>query len=167
MLKKGLLVYAVLVFLFFVLLALSVFAVVESKKIVENYQQRQTAIDTYNKLDLDKSYVAVGFSDSKATEIFSANYGRDSGRQATFDDLEKQITAAGFAKVESPDNGSFARQDHYQNDQGQSIYVSIATSAWHNAMTYGTELPDPRSKEATEQGPVYVTIDVDLGNDKH
>ncbi len=166
MLKKGLFVYAALVFLFFILIALSAFTVIESKKILSNYEHRQEAMSIYSDLDLDKSYIEAGTSINTDHESYTINYGRNADRSDTFDDLAKQITAAGFTKVESPDNGDFARQDSYQNDDGQTIQVAIETAAWHNGMLYGSELPDTQSKQALEQGPVYVTIKLNLDDEK-
>ena len=175
MLKKGLLVYAALVFLFFILFALSAFAVIESKKIYDNYQRQQEVMSIYQDLKLDETYrlddmdvytsTVADTSDSKHGQTSSITYGRNADRQATFADLEKRIKAAGFTKVDNPDHGELARQDHYENDDGEVIRVSIETAAWHEAMLYGTELPTPQSKQANIEGPVYITIKVGLGDD--
>lgn len=172
MLKKSLLVYAVLVFLFFILITLSAFALVESNKIYHNNQRYHAITSIYQNLGLDESYRHAGFDvfgekrtyawDDARSQSSSMSYGRNADRSATFKDLQTKIEAAGFHKIDGPNYGELARQDHYKNDQGQFIRVSIETAAWHEAMLYGTAFPRPQSAEANEQGPVYVTIKVNL-----
>ena len=158
LLKKGILVYSLLVFIFFVLISLSAFALVESKNALDFHERRQDVAKIYENLNLDRSYWPASKVEQADSKSYFANYGRDASRSDTFDDLNRRISSAGFIKINSTDKFTLAREDNYKNDKGQTITVTIETAQWHNATIYGTEFPSPESKQATEQGPVYVTI---------
>ena len=100
--------------------------------------------------------------DSSRSLSSSVEYGKNASVSATFDDLKNRIVQAGFEQVDGPNYGPVARQDHYKNSDGQYIRVSVESKAWHDAMLYGLEAPAAQSLEATENGPVYVTIRVNL-----
>lgn len=165
-LKKGIVVYALLVFIIFVLTALSVFTVVELKKAVQMHQYEQEVIAMYESLDLDETYQTADINiagintDFDAEKITSTvSYGRDASRPATFDDIEKHMNEAGYSKVASKNADTVSRKDYYKNADDNQLIVSITTVGWRNAFTYGTELPDIASDAATTTGPVYVTIE--------
>lgn len=92
----------------------------------------------------------------------SVEYGRNANVSETFDDLKTHIEAAGFKQIEGPNYGAAARQDHYRNDQGEYIRVSVWSKAFSDAIVYGSSMPEPHSPKQTEIGPAYVTIKVNL-----
>lgn len=170
-LKKGLFVYAVLIFLLFILVTLSAFALLEYRHKIAEYDYRQTAWEITNSLGLENDgYTAVNADVTYTSSLLDDNedataaiftYGRNSTRSATFASLEKQLKAAGFTKVGSELEDTVARQDVYENSDEDTVSISVTTAAWNNARLYGTELPDPNSTAATEDGPSYVAIEVE------
>ena len=172
MLKKGIVIYSMLVFLGFILVSLSALALTGAV-VAHNNNQRLDRINTiYTDLELDDSYRVADsniFGDKRAydwgegrTFASSLSFGRNANRIETFDDLKTHIEAAGFEQIEGPNYGDIARQDHYRSAQGEYIRVSIDTKAWHDAILYGTSAPQPGSDTATKTGPVYITIKVNL-----
>ncbi|HEY1085370.1 MAG TPA: hypothetical protein VGE34_01435 [Candidatus Saccharimonadales bacterium] len=141
-----------------------------------NTQQQQARemriVAIYDSLKLGDSYriarqdifgdVRVNPTEEHGIESSVTEYGKDATRSETFNDLEKHITQAGFTKTSSSSASLYHRQDHYKNDKGEYIRVSIETSAVRNSIIYGTRWPKPQSKDMLETGPVYVTIDVNL-----
>jgi hypothetical protein len=172
MLKKGLVVYAAIIFLGFILLTLSIYTVSQLTYAYQAEQRLDRIKQVYVSLDLDDSYRVAGGEifgekriyewDESRTYASSAYFGRDADRSETFADLRAHIESAGFEQIEGPDYADISRQDHYRSDDGEYIRVSIDTAAWHSAMLYGTELPEPGSPASDETGPVYVTIKVNL-----
>ena len=172
MLKKGLVGYAILLFVGFILVSLSIFAVVETRTAYLEHQRETRIAEIYEDLELDDTYRVADVSifgekkkyswDEERTHASVVSYGRDADRSETFDDIQRRLESAGFRQIESPDYGNVGRQDHYTNDAGEFVRVSVDTVAWHNAMLYGTQIPNRSSDAANETGPVYVTIKVNL-----
>ncbi len=172
LLRKGVVVYSLIVFFAFVLLSLSALSIVNARSTYIAHERFTQITSIYSKLNLGDSYRVAGSNvfgdkrvydwDSSRTESSSVEYGRDADRTETFADLKSKIEAAGFTQIEGPDYGQVARQDHYVDAAGHYIRVSIETKAWHDALVYGTAFPDPNSAELLERGPVYVTIRVNL-----
>lgn len=172
LLRKGLVVYAMIVFIAFVMISLSALALVSAKHTYTVYERENRIAAIYNGLNLDDSY-QVDYAnvfgekraypwDSSRTMASSVSYGRNAGRDATFADINTRIVNAGFEQIEGPNYGEVARQDHYTNEFGEFIRVSIETRAQRDASVYGTEAPSPDSIAADKNGPVYVTIRVNL-----
>ncbi|NCU38588.1 hypothetical protein EOL96_06050 [Candidatus Saccharibacteria bacterium] len=166
MLRKSLATYATIVFIAFILVSLSAFTIVETNRIRENYDRETRVSDIYNSLDLDSSYRVASvdiYGDAITSEV---EYGHNADRAETFAELKEQIELAGFKPADSPDYGPLSREDRYVNDRGDTIRVSVDTKAVHAATLYGINFPDAASDAALEDGPVYVTIKVDLADKK-
>lgn len=137
-----------------------------------NSQRLDRIQSIYASLKLDDSYREARsdiFGDKRVydwdkgrTWSSSIEYGKNSSRSETFNDLKKRITAAGFKQIPGPNYGEVARQDHYKSDKNEYIRVSVDTSAVYDGILYGTDWPSPQTKDATENAPVYVTIKVNL-----
>lgn len=162
------------IFIGFILITLSVYAVVNLNT-TNSDQKRFDKIDyIYSSLNLDDSYRMVDsdvFGDKRVYDwddgrTFSSQkeFKRDADRSDTFDDLRERITTAGFDQISGPGYGDAARQDHYKSSEGEYIRVSIYTEALYLAMFSQdkTEYPKPGSTKQLETGPVYVTIKVNL-----
>lgn len=142
---------------------------------VDIYQQRDREmriVAVYDNLKLDDSYriakqdifgdLRVNPNKERGIESSVTEYGKNASRSRTFADLEKHIKQAGFTKIGTSNYAAASHQDRYRNNKGESIRVSVQTSAVHNAGLYGTSMPKPGSEEMLEKGPVYVTIKVNL-----
>jgi hypothetical protein len=169
---KRLVAYPVIIFVAFILIALSAYTI---SSLVVNYQgnQRQSKIeDVYSSLNLDDSYRSESSNilrekvvyEWDASRSYSSvmTFGRNAGREETFQDLKSKIEAAGFEQIEGPGYGDIARQDHYKNSAGQYIRVTVETRAMYDSILYGTDYPEATSEAALETGPVHVTIKVNL-----
>lgn len=174
LLKKSVLVYSLLVFISFALIVFVLGTVMLGIRSQEHEVRKNRILDVYSSLKLGDGYridkVDV-FGDKRPYEwdknrsySSSIGYGRQANASETFADLKTHIEAAGFSQIKGPDYGDTAptRQDHYKNNEGEYIRVSVAPKAWHDALLYGTQTPAPSSAEMTETGPVYVTIKVNL-----
>lgn len=177
LLKKGIFIYSLLVFIIFALIVFVSGSVLMGKEYQTNQARKQRILDIYSSLNLGEDYRTdkidvfgdkrpYGSEDWNKGRTFSSSmtYGHQASASETFSDLKQRIETAGFTQITGPDYGSTApaRQDHYKNDRGEYIRVSVAPKAWHDALVYGTALPAPQSPEMTETGPVYVTIKVNL-----
>ena len=172
LLKKGLLVYALVVFLLFILVSLSALVIAHTVQAYGDHQRLTRIQQIYESLELDDSYRMADADifgdkrvyewDTSRTYASAISYGRNADRTETFKDLKKQIEAAGFEQINGPNYGEVARQDHYRSVDGEYIRVSIDTRAMYDSMLYGTDYPKPGSDAQIENGPVYITIKVNL-----
>lgn len=172
LLRKSMVVYVSLVFIGFVLVSLSTLAIVSANRTYSIYERENRISDIYNSLKLDSTYRFANADifgekrpyswDKGRTMASSVSYGRNAGRAATFADLKIRILNAGFTQIEGPDYGEIARQDHYVNDFGEYVRVSIDTEEQYSSLLYGTDYPSAQSIISDEDGPVYVTIRVNL-----
>ncbi len=168
MLKKGLVVYATLVFLFFILIAMSAFTVVELSKAITTHNREEALVTLQSDFALSGTYQLVELNPSIGDDdsrVISLAYGRDATRSDTFDDIEERLTAKGFTLTDSRSPDTVEREDVYKNAAGDNVTVWIVTDQWRDSFTYGTELPEADSKAATEQAPVYVMMNVQFEDD--
>lgn len=166
MLRKSMVTYATIVFIAFILVSLSAFTIVETNRIRETYNREAEVVAIYDSLELEPAYrVAARYIYGDAITS-TVEYGRNADRTETFAELKQQIEQVGFKPTESSNYGPIAREDRYVNDDGDMIRVSIETKAVHAASLYGTDYPEAATAAALEKGPVYVTIKVDLADEK-
>lgn len=173
-LKKGLFIYAVIVFLAFVLISLSTYALVNTIQHQRNQARLDRINEIYSSLDLDGSYRMARsdvFGDKRVytwdedrSYSSSIEYGRNASVDATRSDLRSRILAAGFEEVGVEYEGSANEQQHYKSNDDEYIRVQVANSEWYNSLLYGTELPSPEELQRGDASPVYVTIKVNLDN---
>ena len=172
MLRRGLFIYALIVFVTFIFLSLSTYALVNAVKSQQNHARVDRIHEIYNSLNLDKSYRLASeniFGDKRVydwdksrTFASSQEYGRDATVDETFADLEKRATDAGFESVGTEYENSTAEQHHYKSEAGEYIRISVMNRAWHDSLLYGTQLPDSDELNRRDLAPVYVTIKVNL-----
>lgn len=171
--KKGLVGYSILVFLFFLLITLSAFTVIELAKDIRTHERREALVALNKQLDLGDSYTLDELDPTEYDEETNAGaislaYGRDASRNDTFDELRRKLTEAGFGRYNSssvfPDDDRF-RVDEYKNKDGVEISVWIDTAAYRNASIYGTAVDDPNSAAQTNDAPVYVMMHVEFDDD--
>lgn len=171
MIKRSLVSYAVIVFLFFVMAAMSWY-LVDRMVVARTNQTRLDRISSiYTSFNLGDSYrIAASdvFGDKRVYEwdkgrTYSSRveYGHNDTVGNTFTDLKKKIEAAGFAYFETEYAGSIAQQYHFKNDKGEYVRVGVVTRDVRDMVTYGT--PTTVSDVAdTNAAPSYVTIKVNL-----
>jgi len=172
LLRKSLFIYSLIVFVAFVLVSASAYTFVQLAEYRTSHTRLNEISSIYSSLNLDESYRIAKSDvfgdkreyswDSSRSFSSSVEYGKNASVSATFSDLKNRIQLAGFEQIEGPNYGPIARQDHYKNSDGQYIRVSVESKAWHDAILYGLETPAPQSPDASENGPVYVTIRVNL-----
>lgn len=171
MIKRSLVSYAVIVFLFFVMAAMSWY-LVDRMVVAKTNQTRLDRISSiYTSFNLGDSYrIAASdvFGDKRVYEwdkgrTYSSRveYGHNDTVSNTFTDLKKKIEAAGFVYFETEYAGSIAQQYHFKNDKGEYVRVSVVTRDVRDMITYGTPttVSDVANTNAT---PSYVTVKVNL-----
>jgi len=171
MIKRSIVSYAVLVFLFFAMATMSWYLI---NRMVAS-QINQTRLDRissiYTSLSLGDSYridqsnvfgdKRVYDWDKSRTFASSVEYGHNDTVTNTFADLKKKIEAAGFTYVQSEYTGSVAQTDEYKDSQGEYIRVNVVNADVRAMTTYGT--PDSiAAVPDTNAAPSYVQIKVNL-----
>ena len=173
MIKRGLIGYAIIVFVLFATLSMSIYTV---NRVVTGYENsnRYNRIEAiYNSLTLGDTYRVAKSDvfgdkrvyewDSSRTYSSSVEYGHNDTVKNTFADLTKKIEAAGFTKFETAYEGSTAEQYHFKNADGEYIRVSVVSSTEHSMVLYGTpSLEEWLKVEDKYAAPSYVTIKVNL-----
>lgn len=175
LIKRGIVSYAVLVFIFFATISMSIY-LIDRIVAVRAQQIRYDRISSiYDSLKLDNSYRVVTsnvFGDKRVYEwdkgrsfSSSVEYGHNDTVGNTFADLTKKIEARGFKKFDTPYAGSIAQQYHFKNNANEYIRVSVVSKVSHDMEIYGTPSLDDWLAIPNEQkyaAPSYVTIKVNL-----
>ena len=172
MLKKGIVIYALLVFIMFVLVSVTWFTVhqfIASRAINDRYAQ---IVNIYDSLKLDGSYRVAKFDvfgdkrvyswDHSRTYASSVEYGHNDTPQNTAADLKAKIEAAGFTPAGTAYEGSTNPQYYYLNSKGNYIRVTVTSAFVQNSITYGTFSNDDPMINHKDEAPTYVTIKVNL-----
>lgn len=172
MIKRSLISYAVLVFVVFATISMSIYLLerMATSRIDQTRLDRISSI--YNSVQLDESYRQVRSdifgdkrvytSDKSRTYASSIEYGHNDTVSNTFADLKSKIEDAGFKYVETAYDGTVAKQLHFKNDKGEYVRVSVVTKAAEDMAMYG--VPTQEEWQATDKNaaPSYVTIKVNL-----
>ena len=172
MLKKGIVIYALLVFIMFVLVSVTWFTVhqfIASRAIADRHAQ---IVSIYDSLKLDGSYRVAKFDvfgdkrvyswDHSRTYASSVEYGHNDTPQNTAADLKAKIEAAGFTPAGTAYEGSTHPQYYYLNSKGNYIRVTVTSAFVQNSITYGTFNNDDPMINHKDEAPTYVTIKVNL-----
>ncbi len=172
MLKKGIVVYAALVFLSFVLVSLSAFALVEGRRAFVNNQREDRIYSIYASLDLDDTKYRVFdtniFGDKRVyswdknrTKSSSIALGTNQTPQKVTEELKQHITKAGFEPAGDAYVDSVNPEYYFKNKRGEYIRLRVATKAVQDSMMYGT--PDlARETIDRNKAPSYIIINVNL-----
>ncbi|MFZ1258812.1 MAG: hypothetical protein WAQ25_05075 [Candidatus Saccharimonas sp.] len=172
LLQRSLAIYAILVFVLFIVFSLAGYAVMQYATLHHN-NGRQAKINTiYSSLKLDESYRPVKsnvFGDKRPYDwdggrsfSSSVEYGHNDTFENTKNELKTKIEAAGFTQIGTAYEGSTAPQQHYKNAAGNYIRVTITPKLWHDSAVYGTPTPEEIQTMDVASAPVYVTIKVNL-----
>ncbi len=173
MIKRSIISYAVLVFIFFATVSMSIY-LIDRIVVAREHQVRYDRISKiYSDLQLGDSYRIAKvdiFGDQRVyswdkdrTYSSSIEYGHNDDVSSTFADLKTKIEAAGFKQFDTPYDNSVAKQYHFKNDAGEYVRVSVVPSIYQNMVVYGTpSLEDWLTITDRNTGPSYVTIKVNL-----
>lgn len=170
MVRRSLLVYAILVFVLFWLTAMSVYLV--DRMVVEyNNTARYNQIHSiYNNLKLDKSYrLAVYKSNISNDKSITTEYGHNTSVSKTRIDLTKKIKEAGFSLISTKDKDTMIQSDTFKDTSGHILYLSVIPQTLHKDYVYGTsEIAKPYAKidanKFDHEPTSYVTIKISLSN---
>lgn len=139
MVRRSLLVYAVLVFIFFWLATMSTYLV--DRMLVEHnntaYADKVRRI--YRSLNLDDSYKIADYNNSIPNDkSISIAYGHNASVSETRTSLSKKIKEAGFALISSSNKGTIVQNDTFKDSAGHVLSLSVMPRALHNDQIYGT-----------------------------
>lgn len=170
MVRRSLLVYAILVFVLFWLTAMSVYLV--DRMVVEytNTARYNQIHSIYSNLKLDKSYrLAVYKSNISNDKSITIEYGHNASVSKTRMDLTKKIKEAGFSLISTKDKDTIVQSDTFKDTNGHILYLSVIPQALHKDYTYGTsEIAKPYAKidanKFDHEPTSYVTIKISLSN---
>ena len=173
MIKRSLLSYAVIVFVFFALLSMSAY-LVDRMIVSRNNQVRYNEITKiYKDLNLGDDYRVASTNifgdkrvysyDSSRTHSSSVEYGRNASVQDTIDDLRNKAEQAGFSYVQTEYEGSVSAIYEYKNDNGNWIRIRAVPKEDQDDVIYGTSTFNSTNiEEISAMSPTYVTIKVNL-----
>ena len=170
MVRRSLLVYAILVFVLFWLTAMSVYLV--DRMVVEytNTARYNQIHSIYSNLKLDKSYrLAVYKSNISNDKSITTEYGHNTSVSKTRMDLTKKIKEAGFSLISTKDKDTIIQSDTFKDTNGHILYLSVIPQALHKDYVYGTsEIAKPYAKidanKFDHEPTSYVTIKISLGD---
>lgn len=171
MIRRSIVSYAVLVFLFFAMATMSWY-LIDRMMVSRANQVRYDRISAiYTSFNLGDSYrIATSnvFGDKRVYEwdkgrtyASSVEYGHNDTVLNTYADLKKKIEAAGFSYFQSEYGGSVAQLDEYKNSAGEYVRVNVSTSEVHAMNIYGTPTAVTDIAD-TNAAPSYVVIKVNL-----
>ncbi|MGB4762331.1 MAG: hypothetical protein WBP12_03170 [Candidatus Saccharimonas sp.] len=172
MIKRSLISYAVLVFVTFATISMSIYLL--ERMATARYEQ--TRLDrisaTYADLQLGNSYhVAYSnlFGDKrkhsdnpKLTHSSRVEYGHNDTVANTLVAVIKQVEAAGFTKVGIDYEGSVAEQFIYKNAEGEYLRLNVKTKAAQDMTVYGVPTQEEWQNADKNAAPSYVTILVNI-----
>ena len=170
MVRRSLLVYAILVFVLFWLTAMSVYLV--DRMVVEytNTARYNQIHSIYSSLKLDKSYrLAVYKSNISNDKSITTEYGHNTSVSKTRIDLTKKIKEAGFSLISTKDKDTIIQSDTFKDTSGHILYLSVIPQTLHKDYVYGTsEIAKPYAKidanKFDHEPTSYVTIKISLSN---
>lgn len=171
--RRSLLSYAIIVFITFVLLCLSVFLI---DRLIVNKQHNdryEKIMSIYSSLQLGDQYRQVKsdvFGDKRVyswdkgrTYSSSIEYGHNDTPANTAADLKKKIEAAGFTYVQTEYEGSTSPIQEFKNDKGNWIRAQVSSKYLQDQIFYGTTTDAAGSAfEHKDDAPTYVTLKVNL-----
>lgn len=172
MIKRSLISYAVLVFVTFATISMSIY-LLERMATARYEQGRLDQISSvYTDLQLGDSYhVAKSdvFGDKrkytdnkKLTHSSTVEYGHNDTVANTLVEVTKQIEAAGFTKVDIAYEGSVEEQFIFKNAEGEYIRLNVKTKAAQDMTIYGVPTQEEWQNADKNAAPSYVTILVNI-----
>ena len=175
MVRRSLIGYSVLVFVLFFLLASTIHLFLQLAENKTNTERLTRIQSIYSSLQLGNDYrpsnidvfgdkrpyeghpeFATGRSHSSKIE-----YGHNDTPSNTRADLRKKIETAGFKWIDEVYEQSVAPQDHYKNDDGEYIRVTVQSARVQHNILYGLTSDEPMA-QYKDEAPTYVTTKVNL-----
>lgn len=173
LIKRSLLSYAVLVFLFFALLSMSVYLV--DRMIVENSHHRRRAqiVSIYRDLNLGENYRPISsniFGDKRVyswdkhrSYASAVTYGHNATVGDTVKELSEKVKKAGFTQQKIEYEGSSSPVYEFKNDKGNWLRIRAIPKADRDDAVYGTKNYQFINTETTNaMAPTHVEIKVNL-----
>ncbi len=172
LIRRSMVSYAVIVFLVFCMLCLSVYLL--NRLIVnhENNNRLDKINAVYTSLNLDNSYRLVKsnvFGDKRVysydpgrTFSSSVEYAHNDTPANTTADLRKKIEAAGFTYVQTEYEGSTNPVIEFKNSTGNWVRVGVTSKFVQDAIVYGTANESDPLINHKDEAPSYVTVKVNL-----
>ena len=173
MIKRSLLSYAVIVFVFFGLLSMSTY-LVDRMIVAREHQQRYDEITKiYKELNIDDSYRTAKTnifgdkrqyeSDKGRTYASSIEFGRNASVADTTQDLREKAEKSGFSYIQTEYEDSASPVYEYKNSAGNWLRISVEPKNLADDTLYGTSNFKFENTEQTKaMSPSYVTIKVNL-----
>ena len=170
MVRRSLLVYAILVFVLFWLTAMSVYLV--DRMVVEytNTARYNQIHSIYSNLKLDESYRLAAYKNNISNDkSITTEYGHNTSVSKTRMDLTKKIKEAGFSLISTKDKETIVQSDTFKDTNGHILYLSVIPQVLHKDYVYGTsEIAKPYAKidanKFDHEPTSYVTIKISLSN---
>lgn len=178
MVRRSLPVYAVLVFLIFALLSMSIY-LVDRMTVQRDHSIRHGKITKiYTDLNLGETYRIASSNvfgdkrvykdDHKKSHASRVEYGHNATVAETRAEIAEKAKKAGFSHVETITSSNFYQTEVFKNSQNNYLRVSVLSRTMHNDLVYGTsEVPKPLNDPQTiekmnYEAPSYVVIAVNL-----
>ena len=170
MVRRSLLVYAILVFVLFWLTAMSVYLI--DRMVVEytNTARYNQIHSIYSNLKLDESYRLAAYKNNISNDkSITTEYGHNTSVSKTRMDLTKKIKEAGFSLISTKDKDTIVQSDTFKDTNGHILYLSVIPQVLHKDYVYGTsEIAKPYAKidanKFDHEPTSYVTIKISLSN---
>ncbi|MEO8691771.1 MAG: hypothetical protein ABI397_03230 [Candidatus Saccharimonas sp.] len=172
MIKRSLLGYAIIVFVVFCTISMSVY-LVERMVVSHNIENRYDEMSkVYTDLNLDKSYLVdqtniSGSSYLKAVDgskVYNSivSFGHNDTVSATISDLTTRLEQAGFNPAGTRYEGTVASETNFKNNDGVVVTINVVTKSSHDMSIYGVPTLDEWQSLDKNAAPSYVTIKVSL-----
>lgn len=172
MIKRSLLGYAIIVFVVFCTISMSVY-LVERMVVSHNIENRYDEMSkVYTDLNLDKSYFVdqtniSGSNYLKAVDgskVYSSSvsFGHNDTVSATISDLTSKLEQASFNPAGTRYEGTVASEINFKNDNGENVTINVVTKASHDMSIYGVPTLDEWQSLNKNAAPSYVTVKVSL-----
>lgn len=172
MLKKGIVVYALMVFVLFILISVAWYTVHQFVESRTHINRRNQIVRIYESLSLGDNYRGVTsniFGDKRVYDwdkgrsySSSVEYTHNDTPANTASDLKKKLEAAGFVPAGTAYDGSTSPQYHYKNGAGNYVRVTVTSKYVQDAMMYGDAVANEPVYTHKDDAPTYVTIKVNL-----
>lgn len=172
LLKKGLVVYSILVFFTFALVAISASAIVYGKNVYSNNQRYEKITAVFDKMSnsdvIDKPYYEINryvFGEKREREgVFylpSILYTHDNTVSGTWNEIDQIFENDGFKLASYSDLSSKTGSERHYTKDDVTVSVMINNYAWALLTLFDKQSDDTAMND--DSGPVLVKVSVDPG----
>lgn len=171
--RRSLLSYAVLVFLLFAMLSMSIFLIDRLVANKANSDRYGKIMSVYQSLNLGDSYreqksdvfgdKRIYESDKSRTYASSIIYSHLATPTETMAAVHKQVVAAGFTYVQTEYADSIQPIQEFKNSEGVWIRVgTMSKSVYDMLFVYNNATAEDPAINHKDEAPTYVTVKVNL-----